>query len=239
MALPFYALEQIKNLIPLKSGKICTISYHDIIASPEQIGKFYSIPVKDLPIRTDSVDIINWHKAWHITDKIVDTKGLFELLGFEFEAVDIVQARGIEQYCDLNYPLEEKFKQKYDLIIENCIEHCFNVGQAFMNTAEMVKEGGYIYHLNPCVMVNHSFWNISPTLYADFYSVNGFEIKWYELFEGIMEIRKVIPLHSLHQRIRPPFEFDILQVCIAKRIEIKKFVYPTQYKFQLYPESKK
>jgi hypothetical protein len=48
-------------------------------------------------------------------------------------------------------------------------EHCFNVGQAIINAAHAVKPGGAIFHCFPMCVMNHGFWNASPTAFKDFY----------------------------------------------------------------------
>jgi hypothetical protein len=70
---------------------------------------------------------------------------------------------------DLNYP--EDWPEKYDVVIDGgTAEHCFNVGQVFANILSAVRpDGGIVVHVNPLNMMNHGFWNISPTAYADFY----------------------------------------------------------------------
>ena len=56
------------------------------------------------------------------------------------------------------------------------MEHCFNVGQAVRNILEMAKVGGFVIHLNPMTMINHGFFNFSPTFYHDFYGQNGHQL---------------------------------------------------------------
>jgi 2-polyprenyl-3-methyl-5-hydroxy-6-metoxy-1,4-benzoquinol methylase len=72
---------------------------------------------------------------------------------------------------DLNYP--EDWPEKYDVVIDGgTAEHCFNVGQVFANILSAVRpDGGIVVHVNPLNMMNHGFWNISPTAYADFRQV--------------------------------------------------------------------
>lgn len=241
MSLPLFGLKKfnqfIKPNIPL-DGNVCFLSCPDIIARPEEIGTLFDIDPNELDIRKDTSDILNWHKAHKYTSKVVDTRQLFEYLGYRVTITDIVQARSGEEYLDLNQPLPIQHRLHYHFVFENCIDHCFNLGQAFMNAANMVGVGGYILHLVPLLMINHGFWSISPTTFYDFYEDNGFEIVHYQAFEGIQEIKKVIPTDNPYTRLKN-IAHDAMQICIAKRLEWKKESWPVQHKFRQYPDSRR
>lgn len=252
MALPFYALSAFKKLIDpnLKAGsKVCFLSYSDIVATPKAVADLFGFKVQHLKLRDDAEDILKWHKAHHITKEIVDTLHLFNnLLGYAVTVTDIVNARGCELFLDLNNPLPESdpfegipnFHGEFDFVFENCIDHCFNVGQAFKNSAEMVAKDGYIMHLNPLLMINHGFFSPSPTVYFDFYAANGFEIVSYRAFQGIQQVEKdyeLWPNKDVYKRLKN-INHDSMQLVVAKRTEVKEIVWPTQKKFQLHPMSK-
>jgi hypothetical protein len=40
----------------------------------------------------------------------------------------------------------------------------------------MAKVGGFVIHMNPMTMINHGFFNFSPTFYHDFYGQNGHQL---------------------------------------------------------------
>lgn len=61
-------------------------------------------------------------------------------------------------------------KEQYQLVIDTgTLEHCFNVGQAFMNVAVSVSIGGVILQAAPLNRFNHGFWSFSPTADHDFF----------------------------------------------------------------------
>lgn len=102
---------------------------------------------------------------------------LFEKLGHELTTIDFIKHEGTESHVDLNYPIDNSLHEKWDLVIDpGTIEHCFNIGQAMINVASLVKEGGYVYGVNPLVMINHGYYGIHPRTIYEFYVKNDFEI---------------------------------------------------------------
>lgn len=101
----------------------------------------------------------------------------FSRLGIELSIIDIKEVRGGEIICDLNHPVSEDLKCKYDIVYDGgTLEHCFNVAQAVTNILSMAKVKGFIIHNNPLVLINHGFYNFSPTFYYDFYVQNGHKL---------------------------------------------------------------
>ena len=95
---------------------------------------------------------------------------------------DVAQHRGMEQILDLNEPLPENLCQAFDLVIDSsCLEHCFNVAQAFKNICEMTAITGYVITIAPIYLFNHGYYNISPIMHQDGFEANGFEIVSQEL----------------------------------------------------------
>lgn len=78
---------------------------------------------------------------------------------------------------NMNLPLNSYYDTKnYDLVVDNgTMEHVFNVQQFLFNSSKLVKKNGFIIHINPLSgFINHGFYQVSPTLYKDFYASNGF-----------------------------------------------------------------
>lgn len=162
MALPLHALIRLK---PILKGEVLSLGYPDLDATAEDVEKLFGYK----PTRFDE-KAGRWHGRKH---PLPQTEELFDHLGVKLTIVDFVKDRGMEIVADLNEPHD--FGQ-FDLVIDpGTLEHCFNIGQALMTAAESVKVGGYIFHLSPLNMPNHGFYNISPTLYHDFYSQNGWD----------------------------------------------------------------
>ena len=164
MALPAHSLKLIAPY--LKSAKVLSLGYPDILARLEEIQHIFGYT----PTRFSN------HNEWHgIEHPLPDTLELFEQVGATLTVVDFTPERGMERIADLNYPHD---LGKFDLVIDpGTLEHCFHIGQALMNAANAVKAGGKIFHLSPVSMINHGFYNLCPTLYFDFYTQNGWKVE--------------------------------------------------------------
>ncbi|MBL6958636.1 MAG: hypothetical protein ISR52_06630 [Rhodospirillales bacterium] len=55
-------------------------------------------------------------------------------------------------------------------------EHVFHTPRLLAHIGRMLRSGGIVAHHTPMNnQVNHGFYQFSPTLYADYYGVNGYE----------------------------------------------------------------
>ncbi|MFH1139483.1 MAG: hypothetical protein V1816_25655 [Pseudomonadota bacterium] len=54
------------------------------------------------------------------------------------------------------------------------MEHVFDIRMVFENILAMLKTGGLVFHLSPLNLINHGFYNFSPTLFHYVYRANGF-----------------------------------------------------------------
>ena len=120
--------------------------------------------LKRLHSRPDVEKIPTWACVQEIVFKKQITFNFFDFKTYE----------GSEIKVDLNYKIAEKYEKKYDAILDlGTSEHIFNYPQVLMNSHLMAKIGGYIFHSVPLNLPNHAFYNISPTLFFDFYSDNN------------------------------------------------------------------
>lgn len=101
---------------------------------------------------------------------------LFDALGFQhYEDVDFTGREGAAIVHDMNDPLPEPYHDRYDLVFEmGTMEHIFNIKTTFENIIKALKVGGVVCHLSPLNLINHGFYNFSPTLFYDVYRSNGF-----------------------------------------------------------------
>lgn len=201
---------------------IASMGYPDLIARIDD--------VPGLKYRADSSAICRRHG---LKQRLIpDAHSYFELQGCTLDVYDIVQERGSEILCDLNKPIEAIAPfGTYDIVLDvGTVEHCFNIAQAVMNMAGMVKEGGYILHENPFCMGNHGFYGLNPTFYADFYAANGFKLLECRLVTR--DGREAIVPHT--QRFKFAGE-EANVFAMAQRLEIKPMVYPMQSKYAKAP----
>lgn len=198
--------------------RVASLGYPDIIAH-----------IDDLPgltYRADSEAICKRHGL--VQRPIPDAHSFFELLGCKLDVFDIVQERGCEILCDLNSPLDPALKAyNYDIVLDvGTAEHCINIWQAMVSMAGMVKQGGYIIHENPFNWGNHGFYNLNPTLFADFYESNGFKVLECKLVNRNGDYCEVP--HTKR------FKFvgkEMNVFALAQRVAMKPFTFPVQSKY--------
>ena len=147
----------------------------------------------------------------------------FKALGArKISALDASAFEGAEFVHDLNRPINDDLKQKFDLVYDGgTLEHVFNFPVALQNCLEMVNEGGrFITQTCANNWCGHGFYQFSPEL---FYNVlgddNGFEVermiihmvgpygRWYEVanpreIQSRVELFNSFPLQLLVQARR-------------------------------------
>lgn len=241
MSLPAIGLELIRSMserMPTTSGlrRAIAFGYPDILASEDQLFDLFGNEVsRQLKFRPDSEAILKWHGATALADRVVESQHFFSLIGYELTIADIAQIRGNELIADLNEPLDAALLlQPFDLVIDGgTAEHCFNIGQAFKNMAGLVKAGGCILHINPAAMFNHGFYNLNPTLYQDFYSTNGFEVRFLKAVANMVMAPEWIDVPATARFKSLPFNASI--VCAAQRVSDQVIRWPMQAKYRLSP----
>lgn len=98
-------------------------------------------------------------------------KNVHSLDASSFEGATFVQ--------DLNQPLGESLKGRFDLVYDGgTLEHIFNFPLALKNCMEMVRVGGHIaFHTCANNWCGHGFYQFSPELfYRALSPENGFEV---------------------------------------------------------------
>jgi len=197
----------------IEPTNVLSLSYPDIVCTPEE-AQF---------ITGHKPEKFTENNRWHRKDyPLPETVDLFTKMGFSLKCVDIVASRGIEEIVDLNQPCD---LGEYGLVLDcGTTEHCFNIGQALINAANAVKEGGYIFHTPPVSMMNHGFYNLNPTLFYDFYTQNGWEIQF---ISGEVN-NKWFNIDAVG-RARVQQEASLM--VLAKRLNKQPLKYPIQSKY--------
>lgn len=244
MSLPALGLELIRSMakrMPPSAGTRRAISfgYPDILASEDQLFELFGNEVSsELRFRPDSEAILKWHSAAELMDRVVESRHFFSLIGYDLTIADIARVRGDELLVDLNEPLAPVLaSQPFDLVIDGgTSEHCFNIGQAFKNMAELVKVGGFILHINPAAMFNHGFYNLNPTLYSDFYGENGFTVLFLKAVGNMLVAPQLVEVPPVARIKEMPFNASI--VCVAQRVSQQPLRWPMQAKYRFNPTQK-
>lgn len=106
----------------------------------------------------------------------VHARVFFEMLGIrDYDDMDKFDSDKPTYLHDLNLPVPASLCDRYSLILDGgTIEHIFDVRQVLSNIVQMLKPGGCVVHIGSYSM-DHGFYGLSPCLFYDFYSANGFE----------------------------------------------------------------
>lgn len=207
--------------------RLLCLGYPDLLVQETELAQAGACGPNDAPpLARESDAVARWH-GWKAP--VFETEAVLNRLGFTPTFIDIHPSRGVERIVDLNLPLPTELHEAFDIVLDGgTVEHCFNIGQAFMNVAQAVRVGGYIVHTNPVSCFNHGFWNLSATAYHDFYIQNGFEVL--ELLGMLGEVgqRQIAPL-SPADRIQIPAEVSSLVV--VKKARTQRLQWPTQGKY--------
>ena len=207
--------------------KIASMGYPDILASPKVIEEILGSKSYSIEYRKDSDAICNRHgMKQHL---VPDSDSLFRLLGAELHVFDVIKERGCEIIADLNYPIAEQYLQQYDVVMDvGTLEHCFNIAQAGMNMAGLLRENGCIFHENPFNWGNHGFYGLNPTWYYDFYTQNGFELEDCRLLPREGGSIDKLPLTERFSYVKGEANL----YAVARRKEIAALRYPVQTKYK-------
>lgn len=208
-------LQSLRLIAPhLKGAKVLSLGYPDLVMEKHDVVE--ALNVEPTKFTANGA----WHGRKH---PLPETQHVFELVGATLDCVDIVASRGCERIVDLNYPHS---LGEFDLVLDcGTTEHCFNVAQAIVNAAEAVKPGGRIFHCSPMTALNHGFWNMSPTLYSDFYTQN-----WWDCDISGLVGEQVVEQIPVYQRFKINSEAYIL--VLAKRpMKKEPMKYPIQQKY--------
>lgn len=95
----------------------------------------------------------------------------------EYDDLDASVVEGPALVHDLNEPVPQLWHGRYNWILDSgTIEHVFDIRSSLSNVARMTAVGGHVMHISPMTgWANHGFYQLSPCLFYDFYSANGFE----------------------------------------------------------------
>lgn len=177
-AFAFNMISSVAKEISHRPVKMLSLGYPDILLADDYLESVLGAEeAKSLKARPDSEGILKWHGRSHLMKSVPDSHDFFSRIGIELSVTDHEQVRGDEIFCDLNQPLPDDLYNQFDIVFDGgTLEHCFNVAQAVINMLGMAKVDGFIIHSNPLVLINHGFYNFSPTFYHDFYTQNGHQM---------------------------------------------------------------
>lgn len=212
--------------------KMLSLGYPDILLPKQDLDAILGEEgAEQVKVRPDSAGILDWHHKERLVEKVPDAHDFFNRVGIELSVTDFQEVRGDEIICDLNQPLADELYNQFDIVFDGgTLEHCFNVDQAIMNILGMAKVDGYVIHSNPLILINHGFYNFSPTFYHDFYTQNGHEFASNIIgSQSIGSKTKAWVLEPVNRLSDVPVE-SAISVVIKKRHSDAP-IFPTQSKY--------
>jgi SAM-dependent methyltransferase len=227
-----------------KPYKFLFLAYIDVHAPDQYYTHNHgSDALSKLEKRPNTENLKKIHGCGNEVSIVPTLKSAIELIfngEVEFDVFDFEIYEGSEIRMDLNDPVPKEYHQRYDAVIDQgTTEHIFDYPQVLRNCATLVKEKGYIFHGVPMNLPNHGFYNISPTLYYDFYGDNGFTgvycmgKGWGVNSDG----NKVLIEAKIHEHERFSLAslkgIELILYYIARKDkEVKQFVNPIQRKYR-------
>ena len=155
------------------SGSIATLGRQHVYISGAEFQALASLAgVSPVPVEAQLHREPRLRACGYLSDD-----SLYQMLGFSRSVrIDQSAYEAAEEHLNLN--AEETpaaLCDAFDVVLDSgTIEHVFNIGQAMSHCLKMTRPGGRIIHLTPTSnAVNHGFYSVSPTLYADFYTAAG------------------------------------------------------------------
>lgn len=153
-------------------GSTLTLGRQDLLVEYNDIESFfkrYNIPY------TEKIIIDLYKKNNQFSEPLIEYLGATNCQSMDFS--DFENATIVH---DLNKPIEDALKQKFDTVIDGgTLEHVFNFPQAIKNCMEMLKTGGHFISVTPANnFMGHGFYQLSPELFYRVLSEeNGFKMK--------------------------------------------------------------
>ena len=208
------------NCLAQPTEVVC-LGWPDFMVGEELMSELYGEKAEQFRIENNP-------KTWdRIPGELFDAHAVFQHHNCNLTIVDVIKHRGVEEFLDLNEPLEEQFFKRFDLVVDTgTLEHCFNVGTAFKNMCNMTKVGGVVITAAPYSRPFHGYYNFTKEMYTDGFGRNGFDIL--EIICTCSKKMRIVPEEEFFTKIMPGQ--GILN-CIAKKVEDKEFTWPIQRKY--------
>ena len=224
--LRFLALEH--KRLPFQ-GRLLTLGRQCVYATLAETQKLLSAEGVDVASLPSDMQLGTNIPSWCGTpmERFTSDVVFFRLLGVsDVQALDCNDFEGAEIIADLNLPVSRELESSFDVIIDGgTSEHVFDIRQCLMNIASMLKPGGRIVHMSPSNnYANHGFYQISPTLFVDYYKENGFdEVRTYvanQVLRG--DEAAYLDLYHFQAARQPQLMMStdrrrILTICVARK----------------------
>jgi len=149
-------------------------SYADLKGYFTEMGSSYTEPKAVVP--HTSYTFSSDPNLAELAKDFVHARVFFEMMGMsDYADMDKFDSDKPTYLHDMNLPVPGNLRESQSLILDGgTIEHIFDVRQVMENIVQMLKPGGCVVHISS-YSIDHGFYGLSPCLFYDFYSANGFE----------------------------------------------------------------
>ena len=155
LALDLYKLGVFSRL-----NKVADLGSKDLRVSYDDLK--YSLDQVNIKIKNKNFDIL---KRFPKGERI-STENFWKLLNVkDYKCFDINKSNKAI-YQDLNYPLKNKYNNKFDLVNDfGNNEHIFNIGQAYKTMYDLCKKDGYMW-IFQSVHGGNGFYNFDQSFFG-------------------------------------------------------------------------
>jgi hypothetical protein len=161
-------LTQVADVLDDTETVVCLGNPHTLVTYEDYTSKAANLDITIPDTITD-----------HSSDKL-EAPVFFEAIGFpDYRVLDISDYQGARIIQDLSMDtLNDEHHGVADLVYDTgTLEHVYNLDIALKNIHNLLKVGGVAYHVNPTNgMLDHGFYQISPTFYHDYYRTSAYNI---------------------------------------------------------------
>lgn len=212
-------------------NRVLMIGRQSLTITPNEVRKLLQLPI-DRKLKQDILQLRLGSDVY--------AEELFHVLGADdVESMDKTSYEGAVIIHDLNLPVPEQLKEKYDVVLDGgSLEHIFNFPVALKQCMEMLKIGGHYIGLTPCNnYTGHGFYQFSPELFLRAFSPeNGFETLDIVLYEedGVNIWYKISEPEKRYRRITFQNKVPAHLLILAEKKETKAIfnAYPQQKMYQ-------
>jgi SAM-dependent methyltransferase len=172
----FQQLLQEHRLRPF-TGNLLTLGKQDVYLTAEDVQywtRYYGVQAADVSAPELAA------KPEFAANRYLEDRTLFAYLGVHAESLDASPYEGCDHVADLNAPEPpDHLRDRYDLVVDaGTLEHVFHLPNALRFCHALLKDGGRMIHMSPASnFVDHGFYMMSPTLFHDYYTANGWSVQ--------------------------------------------------------------
>lgn len=158
------------------SGTIATLGRQHVyvtLAEFQAMARNHGVQLADVPIELHREPELR--ARGYLSD---DT--LLAMLGFSrCVRIDRSDYEAPDEVLDLNdAETPQHLIGQFDVVLDSgTLEHVFDVPAVLRHCTRLVRPSGRVIHLTPSSnCLEHGFYTVSPTLYADYYAASGFDL---------------------------------------------------------------